>query len=292
MSTTGATTATNDRKRKQHEETATAVPSKKKVKHVSANSLRALTSEQKRERIEKGLATFRGRRFYGSGFKLVVANDCVIVGNNNNVRGHNNILYGEHNTTDGTNNLCKKREELDRDRIPMAGDPREPVVPPPTPATTSAPIGDPLSSNLHQLHLLSFATSPNSFVHIWAGDDDDDSELEQQRRFAPPPLNPVDAAATSTLMQQTPDSKWKASVMDLPGQAQPCELAATHDGDEECKLKSVHCAICDENRFDTVTEPCHHLLCCRNCLREMYQKTREARCPKCRALIKYSSIIF
>lgn len=76
-------------------------------------------------------------------------------------------------------------------------------------------------------------------------------------------------------------SVWKCSLLDLPGSA---SVAA--EGAPSCK-------VCLVNEPDVMFEPCHHLMCCRECAKELYKSQPDnPMCPVCRKTIRFASIVY
>lgn len=269
-----------------------------KRKHVDTNEamekLRKLSSAEQRTRIENGKVTFKGRTMHVNGFRLILANNCSIIGDSNHVKGHNNVLYGDNNTADGGNNTFKTKAEAPKSKKAVA----------PTPAAPP-PVADVGSEDAEVAQLISRIMGQNNDdddegENIDDEDDDDDDEEvimariisqravslpAQSAPVAPPPtVSQVDSQVAKDVMPtigvDPKRSVWKASVLDLTGEAKPTTI------------EDLQCVVCFTNRKDTLFEPCHHMPCCRACAKKLFVHNGAVKCPECRAHVAFSSIVY
>jgi hypothetical protein len=266
----------------------------------------ALPAAEQRRRINEGLVRFRNRRFVGSNYRRIELSGCTLRGNNNNLHGDENYVYGDGNFARGDNNVFQGRNNraegvnnvfLDADGEPIddggggdaAAEPAQEAPDAQDAVFDSPPItGEPdidafLRSESRAL--ASFAT------HSVAGHPLMGDILQQ---LVTSLRRPTDAQAPASAphsgFSPLPErgappeaSKWKLSVLDLPGQS------------SKTTVSELQCIVCFDNKRDTIYEPCGHTSVCRECTRTLYDPDKTLPspvCPQCRSLIVASRIIY
>ena len=242
----------------------------------SKRSFSSLNENDKRAEIEAGKRRFRNSIFHGSDLRLIRADNCTIYGDNNFVQGDYNLIVGSNNQASGVDN---------RFSIP-APPPPPPPPPPPQPAPVPVraavrieqerrrqaptPVRTELDEAMQFLELLARYDRSVSNNYELASEG---SPGNAGAAAAAPPPAAVDGADV-------------VSALDLEGDAVPA------DEDEQ------RCAVCMENRIDTLFRPCRHICCCRECARQMAheklktQNSSTFACPKCRQPVTAMTIVF
>lgn len=267
-----------------------AVPKRKlartreRQKETLRKRMREMDREERLRYIGRGGVRIKGGQIRISNATRLRADNVMVLGDNNFVEGSGNVIVGQNNEARGSDNEFRAQMERPappnpvpevssvfasaiervmrhpqpgRTRRRRARQSRLPARPPPRPA----PRRDESSES-----------SPS--VESVSSTDEEEAET---------PDDKVRAALMPVAGTDPRQCVWKVSAFDLPGE--PTE--APDDPDKEC-------VVCRVNARDTLFEPCHHLVCCRTCTKELAKQKTDlsVQCPMKCGKVQYMSIIY
>jgi len=220
--------------------------------------LRDMSPSERTRAIASGRIRLKSGELRISGATRLRVSNCTVIGDNNFVEGDNNVVIGR-------NNQC-------------AGD------------------GNSLRARLNGSESLS-ARIVSQITHYFGRGDQAPAEPAPRLPARPGGPTPPQARTTTEYDEEVREkimpvpgtdartSVWKKSALDLPGEP----VDAGDNPDREC-------VVCRTNARDTIFEPCHHMVCCRQCARDMAQRLRDGEieidCPLKCGKVLYMSIVF
>lgn len=272
-----------------------AVATRTRQKEILRKRMREMGREERLRYIGRGGVRIKGGQLRISNATRLRADNVMVLGDNNFVEGNGNVIIGQNNQGRGTDN--EFRTQLERPpppdpvpevssvfasaiqrvmRHPQPGratrrqsrsrQSRLPARPPSAPQTrTENSVGSDES----------LLTESSTF--------DEQEEQQQQQQQQETSDDKVRAALMPMAGTDPRQCVWKVSAFDLPGE--PTE--APDDPDKEC-------VVCRTNARDTLFEPCHHLVCCRACTKELAKQKDDlsVQCPLKCGKVQYMSIIY